>query len=182
MVSSKSQVVTLCEVAVALAVHHRAHEFGAVSIVHVHLEASSVSHHMVLAHCIHTYPVVCYLLEPAVHATDSEHALICHLAFQALVVAMGSHLGVAFDFGAALSHSVCIEQVVACYHFDTCVEVVVLVFLDLVADFGLSVVVGTVAKDSAAVFVHSDVVGTDSSVDRRVEASSCCTIAEVVLD
>ena len=89
---------------------------------------------------------------------------------------------VAYDLGAALGHSVCIEPAEACCHFDTYVEEVVLVFLDLVADFGLSVVVGTVAKNTAAVFVHSEMEDTDFAVDQKAVASSCCTIAEVVLD
>lgn len=67
---SKNQAVIPYAAAWAWEAHHRDHEIEAVSTVRVHLEASSVSHHMVLVHCIHTCPAVYCLLEPAVLATD----------------------------------------------------------------------------------------------------------------
>jgi len=57
---------------------------------------------------------------------------------------------------------------------------VVLVFLDLVADFGLSVVVGIVGEGTVAIFVHSEVEDTGFLVEPSVVASGCCMLAEVV--
>lgn len=88
----------------------------------------------------------------------------------------------AYGLEMAWNHSVSSELAVACCHSDTCVEVVVPVSLDLVADFGLSVVVGIVVVDTVAIFVHSAVEDTDFLEELSVVASGCCTLAEVVRD
>ena len=95
-------------------------------------------------------------------------------------MALETRLAEAYDLEAASSRSVSSERAEACCHSDTCVEVVVLVFLDLVADFGLSVVVDIVGEGTVAVFVHSEVEGTDFLVGLSVVASGCCMLAEVV--
>jgi len=98
-------------------------------------------------------------------------------------VALGSHLAVACGLVVASNHSVSFGQVEACCHSDTCVEGVVLVFLDLVADFDLSVVVGIVGEDTAAVLFHSEAEDTADSLAGLSEvASGCCMLAGVVRD